>query len=62
VDGRRKFTEEIAAQGLRKDIRELPHKELDAIEAKLKQKFEPWAPPEEAQPSEAAEDHDPRSK
>ena len=62
VDGRRKFTEEIAAQGLRKDIRELAHRELDAIEAKTKQKPEPWAPPEEAQPSEAAEDRDPRSK
>jgi phosphoenolpyruvate carboxykinase (ATP) len=62
VDGRRKFTEEIAAQGLRKDIRELAHKELDAIEAKARQKPEPWAPPEEAAPSEAAEDRDPRSK
>jgi phosphoenolpyruvate carboxykinase (ATP) len=62
VDGRRKFTEEIAAQGLRKDIRELAHKELDAIEAKVRQKPEPWAPPEEARPSEAAEDRDPRSK
>ena len=62
VDGRRKFTEEIAAQGLRKDIRELAHKELDAIEAKVKQKPEPWAPPEEAAPTEAAEDRDPRSK
>ncbi len=62
VDGRRKFTEEIASQGLRKDIRELAHKELDAIEAKVKQKSEPWAPPEEAAPSEAAEDRDPRSK
>ena len=62
VDGRRKFTEEIAAQGLRKDIRELAHRELDAIEAKTKQKPDPWAPPEEAAPSEAAEDRDPRSK
>jgi phosphoenolpyruvate carboxykinase (ATP) len=62
VDGRRKFTEEIASQGLRKDIRELAHRELDAIEAKTKVKPEPWAPPEEAQPSEAAEDRDPRSK
>ena len=62
VDGRRKFTEDIAAQGLRKDIRELAHKELDAIEAKVKQKPEPWAPPEEAAASEAAEDRDPRSK
>jgi hypothetical protein len=55
-------TEEIAVQGLRKDIRELAHKELDAIEAKVKQKPEPWAPPEEAAPREAAEDRDPRSK
>jgi len=62
VDGRRKFTEEIATQGLRKDIRELAHRELDAIDAKTKAKPEPWAPPEEAQPSQAAEDRDPRSK
>ena len=34
VDGRRKFTEEIAAQGMRKDIRELAHRELDAMEAR----------------------------
>jgi phosphoenolpyruvate carboxykinase (ATP) len=34
VDRRRKFTEEIAAQGLRKDIRELAHRELNAMEAR----------------------------
>ena len=62
VEGRRKFTEEISAQGLRKDLREIAHKELDAIEAKTKAKPEPWAPAEEAAPSEAAEDRDPRSK
>jgi phosphoenolpyruvate carboxykinase (ATP) len=62
VEGRRRFTEEIAAQGLRKDIRELAHRELDAIDARTKAKPEPWAPPEKAAPSEAAEDRDPRSK
>jgi phosphoenolpyruvate carboxykinase (ATP) len=62
VDGRRKFTEVIATQGLRKDIRELAHRELDAIDAKTKAKPEPWAPPEEAAVSQAAEDRDPRSK
>lgn len=36
VDGRRKFTDEIAAQGLRKEIRDLSHKELDKIEGKGK--------------------------
>ena len=61
VDGRRKFTEEIAAQGLRKDIREIAHKELDAIDAKSRKKAEPWAPAEEREIT-AAEDRDPRSK
>jgi hypothetical protein len=61
VDGRRKFTEEIAAQGLRKDIREIAHKELDAIDVRTKLKPEPWAPAEEAAPSEPAEDRDPWS-
>ena len=61
VDGRRKFTEEIAAQGLRKDIREIAHKELDAIDAKGRKKAEPWAP-SEAREQTAAEDRDPRSK
>ena len=61
VDGRRKFTEEIAAQGLRKDIREIAHKELDAIDAKGRKKAEPWAPAEEREIT-AAEDRDPRSK
>jgi phosphoenolpyruvate carboxykinase (ATP) len=60
VDGRRKFTEEIAAQGLRKDIRELAHRELDAMEAK-RATVEPWAPADEA-PQTAAEDRDPRSR
>lgn len=45
VEGRRAFTEEIAAQGLRKDIRDLAHRELDAIEGR--KKVEPWAPREE---------------
>jgi phosphoenolpyruvate carboxykinase (ATP) len=34
VDGRRKFTDEIASQGLRKEIADLSHKELDTIEGK----------------------------
>jgi phosphoenolpyruvate carboxykinase (ATP) len=62
VDGRRKFTEEIAAQGLRKDIREIAHRELDAIDTKSRKKAEPWAPPEDTAVSQAAEDRDPRSK
>jgi len=62
VEGRRKFTEEIAAQGLRKDIREIAHRELDAIDAKTRKKPEPWAPPEEVAVSQAAEDRDPRSR
>jgi phosphoenolpyruvate carboxykinase (ATP) len=62
VDGRRKFTEQIAAQGLRKDIREIAHRELDAIDTKSRKKAEPWAPPEEAAASQAAEDRDPRSR
>jgi phosphoenolpyruvate carboxykinase (ATP) len=61
VDGRRKFTEEIAEQGLRKDIRELAHRELDAIESKARRKVEPCAPADEA-PQTAAEDRDPRSR
>ena len=61
VDGRRKFTEEIAEQGLRKDIRELAHKELDAIESKTRKKVEPWAPADETAQT-AAEDRDPRSR
>jgi len=61
VDGRRKFTEEIAAQGLRKDIREIAHRELDAIDATTRKKAEPWAPAE-AREQTAAEDRDPRSK
>jgi phosphoenolpyruvate carboxykinase (ATP) len=60
VDGRRKFTEEIAAQGLRKDIRDLAHRELDAMDARMK-KVEPWAPAESAEQT-AAEDRDPRSR
>jgi len=35
VEGRRAFTEEIAAQGLRKEIRDLAHRELDAIEGRI---------------------------
>ncbi len=44
MEGRRAFTEEIAAQGLRKEIRDLAHRELDAIEGR--KKVEQWAPPE----------------
>jgi phosphoenolpyruvate carboxykinase (ATP) len=62
VAGRRAFTEEIAAQGLRRDIRELAHKELDAMDTRRRRRVEPWAPPEEAEPQEAAEDRDPRSR
>ena len=62
VDGRRKFTEEIAGQGLRKEIRELAHRELDATEGKRAKKVEEWAPPTEAEASEVAEDRDPRSR
>lgn len=36
VEGRRKFTDEIASQGLRSEIRNLSHKELDAIEKMTK--------------------------
>ena len=61
VDGRRKFTEEIAAQGLRKDIREIAHRELDAIDATTRKKAEPWAPADEREQT-AAEDRDPHSK
>jgi phosphoenolpyruvate carboxykinase (ATP) len=61
VEGRRAFTEEIAAQGLRKDIRELAHKELDAMDAKTRRKAEPWAPPDEHAQT-ASEDRDPRSR
>jgi phosphoenolpyruvate carboxykinase (ATP) len=61
VDGRRKFTEEIFAQGLRKDIREIAHRELDAIDAKSGKKAEPWAPSEDREQT-AAEDRDPRSR
>ena len=43
------------------DIRELAHKELDAIEAKTRRKIEPYAPADEA-PQTAAEDRDPRSR
>ncbi len=52
VEGRRAFTEEIAAQGLRKEIRDLAHRELDAIEGR--KKVEPWAPaePERERPAE----------
>jgi len=62
VEGRRKFTEEIGGQGLRKDIRELAHKELDAIDAKSRKKAESWAPAEAPAASEVAEDRDPRSR
>jgi phosphoenolpyruvate carboxykinase (ATP) len=62
VDGRRKFTEEIAGQGLRKEIRELAHKELDDTEGKRAKKVEEWAPPAEPEERAAAEDRDPRSR
>ncbi len=62
VDGRRAFTEEIAAQGLRKDIREIAHRELDRLDAKVaRRKVEPWSEADEAAQT-AAEDRDPRSR
>ena len=42
VAGRRAFTEQIAEEGLRQEIRDLAHRELDAIEGR--KKVEPWAP------------------
>ncbi|MBZ5639409.1 MAG: phosphoenolpyruvate carboxykinase (ATP) [Acidobacteriia bacterium] len=63
VEGRRKHTEEIAAQGLRKDIRDLAHRELDQIEAAAgRRKAEPWAPQESEEVPEAAEDRIPLSR
>jgi phosphoenolpyruvate carboxykinase (ATP) len=59
VEGRRAFTEEIAQQGLRKEIRELAHRELDAIDAR-KIRVEQWAPPEKRDIT-AAEDRLPLS-
>jgi phosphoenolpyruvate carboxykinase (ATP) len=61
VAGRRAFTEEIAAQGLRRDIRELAHRELDAMDARTRAKLEAFAPAVETAPT-ASEDRDPRSK
>lgn len=61
VDGRRKFTEEIAAQGMRKDIRELAHRELDALDGRVRRRVEPWSQAEE-EPLPAAEERDPRSR
>ncbi len=43
VAGRRAFTDEIAAQGLRKDIVALAHKELDRIAGKTPARAERWA-------------------
>ncbi len=63
VEGRRKHTEEIAAQGLRKDVRDLAHRELDQIEAIAgKRKAEAFAPSEPAQERDAAEDRAPLSR
>jgi hypothetical protein len=59
IEGRRAFTEVIAEQGLRKEIRELAHRELDAIDVR-KQKAEAWAPPEKREIT-AAEDRLPLS-
>lgn len=61
VDGRRKFTEEIATQGMKREIRELAHRELDAMDARTRSKVEPWAPAETNDRS-ASEDRDPRSR
>jgi phosphoenolpyruvate carboxykinase (ATP) len=43
VAGRRTFTDEIADQGLRKDIVALAHKELDRIAGRISAKAERWA-------------------
>jgi phosphoenolpyruvate carboxykinase (ATP) len=59
VEGRRAFTEEIAAQGLRKEIREMAHKELDRIEGR--QNNAGWAPVEKEKERDAAEDRLPLS-
>ncbi|MGQ9495450.1 MAG: phosphoenolpyruvate carboxykinase (ATP) [Thermoanaerobaculaceae bacterium] len=56
VAGRRVFTDEIAAQGLRKDIVKLAHQELDRISGI--EKPERWAEPEPFT-SQAAEDRIP---
>lgn len=56
VAGRRVFTDEIAAQGLRKDIIKLAHEELDRISGMAKR--ERWAEPEPFT-SQAAEDRTP---
>jgi phosphoenolpyruvate carboxykinase (ATP) len=62
VDGRRAFTEEIAGQGLRPDIRAIAHRELDAMDARVaRRKVEPWASAD-AEDQTAAEDRDPRSR
>ena len=59
VEGRRNFTEEIASQGLRKEIRDLAHKELDRLEGK--KKIVGWAPIEKEKEREAEEDRSPLS-
>jgi phosphoenolpyruvate carboxykinase (ATP) len=61
VEGRRTHTEEIAVQGLRPEIRDLAHRELDAL-AGAGRKAEPWAPVEAAAEPEAAEDRLPLSR
>lgn len=58
VAGRRAFTDQIASQGLRKDIVVLAHKELDRIAAPVGRKAEVWAEPEPLAIS-AAEDRSP---
>ena len=63
VEGRRKHTEEIAAQGLRKDVRDLAHRELDQIESIAgRRKAEPWAAAEPSTERDAAEDRAPLSR
>ncbi len=59
VEGRRAYTEVIAAQGLRKEIRDLAHRELEAIAGN--HRAEPWAPPEAPREQSAAEDRLPLS-
>jgi hypothetical protein len=51
---------EIAAQGLRKGIREIAHREVDPIDATTRKKPEARTPTE-ARGQTAAEDRDPAS-
>jgi phosphoenolpyruvate carboxykinase (ATP) len=60
VEGRRNFTEVIASQGLRPEIRELAHRELDGLSGRRGVK-ESWAPAAPEPESDRAEDRLPVS-